>query len=458
MATVSGKMITRYAPSPTGGLHVGSVRTALFNYLAAKKYGGEMILRIEDTDRERSKKEYEKDILEAMEWLGLSYSSMYRQSERGSVYEKHVQKLLDTGSAYESTEDKDGKQSTVIRFKNAGKRVTFADLLRGDISFDTTELGDFVIARAKNDPLYHLAVVIDDFESGVTHVIRGEDHISNTPRQILIQEALGAPRPIYVHIPLVLAPDRSKLSKRHGAMPVGEYKALGYLPEALLNFLALLGWSPQGLSLPGREGKGGDIFTLKELTEAFSFDHLQKSGAVFDIEKLNWINGEHIRRMEDAAFMEKVREFLPKEATQLPQYGAERLEKIAPILRERIAKFSDLELLRKGGELAYFFEAPEYVSKKALIWKNEAEENTIQHITHIVKLLTEIPDESFTQETVKGGIWDYATEKGRGAVLWPMRYALSGLDKSPDPFALAEVFGKDETIQRLTTALKTLQS
>ena len=204
---MSQKIITRFPPSPTGNFHVGSARTALFNFLFARKNNGKFILRIEDTDKARSKKEFEDDIFESLEWLGLKYDEFYRQSDRGKIYRTYIEKILDDGSIYED-EDK------IIRFKNPNKKVKFNDLVRGEIEFDTTELKDFIIAKSVDEPLYHLAVVIDDFESNITHVIRGEDHISNTPRQILIQEAIGAPRPIYAHLPLILAPDRSKLSKR----------------------------------------------------------------------------------------------------------------------------------------------------------------------------------------------------------------------------------------------------
>ncbi|MEK7506432.1 MAG: glutamate--tRNA ligase, partial [Patescibacteria group bacterium] len=211
-------VITRFAPSPTGNLHVGSARTALFNYLFTKKHGGTFLLRIEDTDKERSKKEFEDDILHGLSWLGISYDGeIVRQSERTVLYKTYLERIVASGAAYEAEENKD-KTGKVIRFKNPNKTVAFHDLIRGDISFDTAELGDFVVAKDKETPLYHLAVVVDDHEMGITHVIRGEDHISNTPRQILIQEAIGAKRPLYAHIPLILAPDRSKLSKRHGAV------------------------------------------------------------------------------------------------------------------------------------------------------------------------------------------------------------------------------------------------
>ena len=273
------KKIVRFAPSPTGFLHVGSARSALYNFLFARKNNGKFILRIEDTDKERSKKEFETDIIEGLNWLGLGYDELYRQSERGEVYKSHIEKMLDSGSIFEA-EDK------VIRFKNPNKKVKFNDLVRGEIEFDTTELKDFVIAKSVDEPLYHLAVVIDDFESGITHVIRGEDHISNTPRQILIQEAIGAPRPIYAHLPLILAPDRSKLSKRkHGeSVSLDYYRNKGYSPKTIINYLALLGWNP---------GTEQEIFTLEELINVFDLSRVHKGGAIFDEKKLAWVNKKH---------------------------------------------------------------------------------------------------------------------------------------------------------------------
>ena len=274
-----GKVAVRMAPSPTGNFHVGGARTALFNFLFARKNNGKFILRIEDTDKERSKKEFEDDIFESLEWLGLKYDEFYRQSERGEIYKNYVEKMLNNDSVYEA-EDK------VIRFRNPNKKVKFNDLVRGEIEFDTTELKDFVIAKSADEPLYHLAVVIDDCESGITHVIRGEDHISNTPRQILIQEAIGAPRPLYAHLPLILTQDRSKLSKRkHGeSVSLGYYRDKGYSPEAVINYLALLGWNP---------GTEQEIFTLEELINVFDLARVHKGGAIFDEKKLAWVNRKH---------------------------------------------------------------------------------------------------------------------------------------------------------------------
>jgi nondiscriminating glutamyl-tRNA synthetase len=232
-------VVTRLAPSPTGSIHIGNVRTGIFNYLFARHVGGQFMIRVEDTDKERSKREYEVEMLANIAWLGLKKDNevVLRQSERTEIYKKYLQDLIKKDLAYISVET-EGANKEVVRFRNPNKTIVFQDLIRGEVSIDTTDLGDFIIARNINDPVYHMAVVVDDFETGTTHVIRGEDHISNTPRQILIQEAIGAPRPVYAHLPLIVAADRSKLSKRkHGAaVSLDYYRQKGYLPQGLLNY------------------------------------------------------------------------------------------------------------------------------------------------------------------------------------------------------------------------------
>lgn len=442
MESQSKKIITRFPPSPTGFLHVGSARTALYNYLFAKQNGGEMLFRLEDTDKERSKKEFEEEIIESLGWLGIEFdqSKMFRQSERSDVYKKYLEKMIADGTAYISKEAdvKEGGREEVIRFKNPNKEVVFEDTVRGEIKFDTTELGDFVIAKSLDEPLYHLTVIVDDFDIGVTHVIRGDDHISNTPRQILIQEAIGAPRPIYTHLPLILASDRSKLSKRHGAVSIQEYKKNGYLPEALINYLALLGWNP---------GTDQEIFSLKELTEQFNLNKIQKGGAIFDMVKLGWINSQHIKKMSDEDLKENISGFLTED------YKKRDLDKVLPIIKERIEKFEDVKEMIEVGELDYFFEAPQY-EVESLLWKEDTKDIAKSHLEEVVKKLGDVSD--FTAEKIKEELWDFATEQGRGSVLWPMRFALSGRDKSPDPFTLAQILGKEETIKRLKTAAEKL--
>jgi len=449
MNTGQEKIVTRFAPSPTGFLHIGGARTALFNFLYAKKYGGKMLLRIEDTDRERSKKEYEDDIIEGLAWLGIEWTGKggapdepYRQSERTEIYKTYLEKLIGGENAYVSQEERIGKRGTVIRFKNPNTRVTFHDEIRGDVSFDTTDLGDFVIAKDMETPLYHLAVVIDDFEMGVTHIIRGEDGISNTPRQILIQEAIGAPRPVYAHIPLILAPDRSKLSKRHGAVSVNEFRKEGYLPDAMVNFLALMGWSPQAVGLET------DILSPSELGEAFSLAHVQKGGAIFNRDKLNALNRAYIKKMSLEAQVSTVRKWLPDKDPAI-------IEKITPLVVERINTFKDIETLEKNGEFAYFFSEPVYDDKK-LNWKNTPSGETQNYLAHISGILSNIPDMQFAADHLKGAIWSYAEENGKGQVLWPFRYALSGRDTSPDPFTIAGIIGKQETLARISRASEQL--
>lgn len=287
------KVITRFAPSPTGPLHVGGARTALISYLYAKQTGGRFVLRIEDTDRERSKPEYEKDIREGLDWLGIRPDEEYRQSDRVAQHTRYLKLLIDKDAAYVSREPKKdgGGEIKVVRFRNPGKRVAWKDMIRGEVSFDTTELKDFVIAKSLSEPLFHLAVVVDDFESKITHIVRGEDHISNTPRQMLIQEAICAPRPEYAHLPLILAADRSKLSKRKHAESASlvHYRTEGILPEAMVNFLALLGWHPS-------KSDASEVLSFDELLAEFDLGRVQKGGAVFDVQKLRWLNREYEKR------------------------------------------------------------------------------------------------------------------------------------------------------------------
>ena len=443
------KVVVRFPPSPTGFFHIGGARTALFNYLFARKHKGKIFIRFENTDKERSRKEYEGDIRESLVWLGLEMDGEpVRQSERTELYKRYLKKLVDSGAAYVSQEKpatdnhqltmagKRQQKNSVIRFKNPGKKIKFTDLIRGEIEFDTAELKDFVIAKSPEEPLYHLAVVVDDFEMGVTHVIRGEDHISNTPRQILIQEAIGVPRPQYAHIPLILAPDRSKLSKRHGAVSVLEYKKMGYFPEALINYLALLGWNP---------GNNQEIFSLKKLIQTFDLEKVQKSGAIFNLEKLNWLNKEYLKKASLKLIEQKIKEVMPEMSPQT-------VSKLAPVTLERISRLGEIEEMKRAGEFDYFIKHPSF-KPELLQWKGDKDLTaTSFNLEHTKTILKQIDEKQFTKENLKSALWDFATEKGRGSVLWPLRIALSGKEKSPDPFTLAEIFGKQDTILRIDAA------
>jgi glutamyl-tRNA synthetase len=444
---------TRMAPSPTGKFHVGSARTALFSYLFGKHHGGKFVLRIEDTDKERSKPEFEANIIESFEWLGLKYDEFYRQSERTEIYKEQLQKLIDSGAAYISSAEEEeaiaeknklpnvkaateGKRSSVIRFKNPNTKIKFQDIILGEIEIDSTDLGDFVIAKDLETPLYHLTVVVDDGLMGISHVIRAQEHLANTPRQILILEALGFARPIYAHIPLVLAPDKTKLSKRHGATALLDFRDMGYLPEAVLNFLAFLGWNP---------GTEQEMFSLDELIKEFSLEKVQKSGGVFNMDKLNWFNKEYIKKMPEDLLISEIKKFL--------DWDEAMILRAKDALIERINKFSDLQ---DENEFGFYKNLPDYAAD-SLIWKklkedSEAKQKTKDYLFEIKIRLMNISDNDWNIHTINSQIMTLA-QHSKGEYLWPMRFALSGKDKSPDPITLAYIFGKEETIKRIGLAI-----
>ena len=470
------KVRVRIAPSPTGYLHIGTARTALFNYLYAKKYNGQFILRIEDTDLERSDKKYEKDILDSLKWLGLEWDEgpleaapegqlfankykgdfgPYRQSERLDIYEKYLKQLLDQGFAYYcycTKEELEGERQAMlaqglapkysgrcrnreretgggeqtpqlIRFKMPDRRVSFKDLIRGEIGFDTGIMGDIAIAKNLRVPLYNFAVVIDDYEMQISHVIRGEDHINNTPKQILFQEALAFPKPHYAHLPLILDPDRSKMSKRYSATAIAEYRDQGYLPESLINFMALLGWHP-------KENK--EIFTLSELIKEFDLSRAQKAGAVFNIEKLNWLNAHYLKKIPD----QKLAQLLNWETD-------EKNLKIIKINKERARTLKEMMDLS-----SFFFELPDY-QPDLLIWKQTTKENTIQHLEMVSELI---------KKNKNKDIPALAEKIGRGEIYWPLRVALSGQKESPGPLEILEILGGEEALKRMQMAIDKLSS
>lgn len=449
----TSKVITRFPPSPTGKVHIGNIRTMVFNYLYAEQHNGEMMVRFEDTDRERSKPEYEIYITEALAWLGINdYQQPWRQSERTEIYKSYLEKLISEDKAYISTEEprEAGQRTEVIRFKNPNKEITFNDLIRGEITVDTTDLGDFVIAKSLLEPIYHFAVVVDDYESGITHVIRGEDHISNTPRQILIQQSISAPMPTYAHLPMVLGSDKSKLSKRHGATSLEEFREQGYLPVAVFNYLTLLGWHP---SNDDRE-----IFTVDELIQAFKLTDVQKAGAVFSYEKLRWVNKQHLLKLSDSAFFKAIIDWIPDEIKSLNQYSEERLARFIPELRDRIEVYSDVQTMAREGELDYIFEAPGYFADK-VVWRKSSPAETLEHLKYVTTLLESAPESVWnTTESIKQIIWPYAEIKGKGDVLWPVRYALSGVDRSPDPITLLYILQKQESLNRIKVAIEKLET
>ncbi len=444
---MKNNIVTRFPPSPTGWFHVGNARTALFNYFYTKKNNGILKFRLEDTDRERSTSEYANDIVEGLKWLGIDidYSNPYKQSEHSDTYRKYIEKMLNDGTAFISKEEvkEEGQRSEVIRLKNPNKKIIYEDMIRGKIEVDTTELGDLIIAKSLDEPLYHLAVVVDDFEMGVTHIIRGEDGIYNTPRQILIQEAIGAPRPTYAHMPFILNEDRSKLSKRKQGEKVSlkYYREMGILPEAMVNFLAFCGWNP---------GTNDEVFTMAEIIERFDIMKVQKAGAIFNIEKLLWFNKEHLKRVPADTLKTKFKEII----SQKFSITDEVLSRITPILLDRINTYGELEALIQSGEFDYFFAAP-VPTKEMLIWKKDTDftisKNNLVKVSEILKTI-----EDWSEVKLKDILMPLAEQLGKGSVLWPLRVALSGKEKSPDPISLLSIIGKDESLNRISKAINIL--
>ena len=468
---VKEKIRVRIAPSPTGSLHIGTARTALFNWLFARHQKGTFVLRIEDTDLERSDVKFEKEIIEGLKWLGLNWDEgPFRQSERLDTYEKYLNKLLDEKRAYycyctkeELEHDRQdmlsqglppkysgrcrniepekakGLVPQVIRFKVPEAEVEFKDIIRGQISFDAKLMGDIAIAKNTRTPLYNFAVVIDDFEMEITHVIRGEDHISNTPKQILIQKALDFPTPHYAHLPLILSADRSKLSKRYAETSLLLYRDQGYLPEALINFIALLGWH-------SKEDK--EIFLLDGLINEFDLKRVQKGGAVFNHEKLEWLNAHYIKNMENGALVGRLMPFLKGKNWASEK---DKLMKIVSLQKERMSKLTDFL------DLADFFFEIENYPPELLAWQKETKEGAVRNLNHVFELIYNADLKSWSKEQLQSLIMPYAEEQGRGAVLWPLRVALSGKAASPGPFEIMEVLGKEESLRRIGDAIQKLK-
>lgn len=476
----------RFPPSPTGHWHLGGARTALFNWLFARKHGGKFILRIEDTDKERSQKKYEIEIIEAMKWLGLDWDEgpdwqminhewrettrgeygPYRQSERLHIYRKYLQKLLEEGKAYFCYCSKEeleaqrqaliteglppkysghcrnlkspppGKNPGLIRLKMPETELEFDDLIRGRVKFDLKIFGDIAIARNIDSPLYNFAVVVDDYEMKISHVIRGEEHLSNTPKQIVIARALGFSEPIFAHLPLILSPDRKKLSKRFTETSILEYREAGYLPEAIVNFLVLLGWHPKG---------DREIFSLSELIQEFDLKRVQKAGAIFNTEKLDWLNSQYLKKISND-------ELISRLTLQLEERGARlnkrMLKKLVDLERERMKKLSDFTKLT-----GFFFELPDY-EPKLLIWKNDTAAKTKDVLQELLALFEKTPAKIFeNKESINRLLVEIVEKNGKGSVFWPLRTALSGQATSPDPLSIMEILGKKETISRITAAI-----
>jgi glutamyl-tRNA synthetase len=421
----------RFAPSPTGYLHVGGARTALFNWLYARHHNGTFILRIEDTDQERSTEESIEQIIEAMNWLGLDWDEYYRQTERTAAHQKAAQDLMDRDLAYEH------EGAWWFRVPVDGEMVVHDDLL-GDVTFKYEEMKDFVIRRSDESFVYNFVVVVDDADMGITHVIRGDDHLMNTPKQILLYEAMGHPLPHFVHLPMILGPDRTRLSKRHGVTSVLEYQHRGFLPETMVNFFARLGWSH------------GDqeIFSRQELIDLFSMNSVGSSAAIFDDEKLRWLNQQHLKEVDLHRLFDLVRPFvLDQEAVTEKMWkgaGEERLTHAASLLRHRAHTLVDLAKMM----LVLF---PVAVKKEEEVTVDERQKELITTICDAFEACG-----SFSHDAVEAALREALTAQGARLkdVAKAIRVSTTGRPVGPGLFDLLSVIGSDLVVSRLRALVK----
>ena len=469
----------RMAPSPTGPLHIGTARTSLYNFLTARHVRGTYVLRIEDTDAARNTLEFERDIIDNLHWLGITWDegpqvaggedigpyAPYRQSQRAERYADEVERLLNSGGAYRcwctpeeldavrreqearkeapryngrclrltdadvAAFEAEGRRAA-IRFKVEPEVIRFDDLIRGEVEFDNALLGDFVIVRNDGSPLYHFVVVVDDEDMEITHVIRGEDHLSNTPKHIALIRALGYREPRFGHIPLILNADRSKMSKRKSQTSVTAYREQGYLPEAFVNFLAFLGWSP---------GTEEELFTLEELTERFEIGKVHKGGAVFDRERLDHLNGVYIRALSDEALALRLRPWVPAALSDAD------LVRTIPLVKERLVRLGDVVDL-----LGFVWEPDEVVA-------GGADEATLA-LRRARALLEEVDDADFSADLLETRAREAAeaADMKAGAFFTPLRVAVTGRTVSPPLFASLELLGRARSLARVDLALEKL--
>ncbi|MBI3617797.1 MAG: glutamate--tRNA ligase [Candidatus Omnitrophica bacterium] len=417
----------RFAPSPTGYLHIGGARTALFNWMYARAQAGKFVLRIEDTDRQRSRQEFVDEILDSMRWLGLAWDELYYQSQRFDIYRKKTQELLDQDKAY-----KDGE---AVILKMPAQEIKIDDLIRGEIVFDTATIKDQVLMKSDGSPTYSFACVVDDAAMEITHVIRGEDHISNTPKQIMIYQALGLKPPKFAHLPLIMG-DEGRLSKRTGAVAVSDYRKDGFLPEAIVNYLMLLGWSPGG-----NQEKVGLACAVKK----FSIKKVNKAAAIFSMDKLKWLNGQYIKEMPAGKLTDLIIPFLKEKGYISADFDRERLEKIVDLFKVRMATLTD------------FLEWADFIFVDKLTVGGETRQ---QHLSHDrskeFQLLSERISrlDTFDAASLEKVFRDLVAELGIQAseLVHPVRVALTGKTIGPGLFDTMAILGKEKTVQRLQAA------
>ena len=458
------KVVTRFAPSPTGTLHIGGVRTALFNYVYAKQNEGLFLVRIEDTDKERSKKEYEKNILDSLASIGLSPDEKpINQSERNDVYVDAAKKIFESGNAYwcdcskeeleemRKQQEKDGKkpmydgrsrnkglkqsENTVLRLATPEDgEIIVNDLIRGKVVFQNSELDDLILLRSDGTPTYHLCNVVDDFEQNVTTVIRGEDHLSNTPRQIHIQNALGYPALEYAHLPLVLGPDKRRLSKRHAATSLEEYKSDGYLDSAILNTLARLGWS-----------KGDqEVFYMEDLIRDFNISDVQKAGAIFDITKLDWLNTQHIANLSFEDFKKELKPFLKDLSIDIDNH--QNVDLLLSSMRTVESTFKKIA----DDLIPYYFEVNTY-NQQAI--DKFVDNEGLKILNDLSGILLSIDE--WSENNIDNALKNYQNENNCSVpkVNQPIRIALTGSTKSPSLGLTLAIFGKNEALKRINNLI-----
>ena len=474
----------RFAPSPTGELHVGGVRTALFNWLFVRNRGGEMILRIDDTDKQRSSPEYLDSIISSMQWLGLDWDEgpgaggkygPYFQSERLEIYQGEAQRLLEKGQAYycfctaeelQAEKEKQRQMKQPPRYSGRCRELTPAereqkkaaggsyvvrllmpkegetvvrDIIRGEVTFDHANLDDFIIVRSDGLPTYNFASVVDDYKMKITHVIRAEEHLSNTPRQQILAQLLGYSIPQYAHVPMILAPDHSKLSKRHGATAVQEYKEMGILPEALINYLTLLGWSP---------GDDQEILTREETVRSFSLERVSKNPAIYDLTKLIWLNGHYLRTMELQTVTERVLPFFQKNEKIWAAYQKSllKIEDVVALVRDRVKTLQEIV------EASVYFFLEDFPYDEKGVKKHFSRENTGAILNETAKTLEKV--EPFKTEKLKEELQSLGRklEVSLGKINLPTRLVVTGRTMGPDLFDIISLLGKEKVLARFQRA------
>ncbi len=519
------KVVTRFAPSPTGFMHVGGARTALYAWLWARKNNGIFILRIEDTDKEREVEGSIEHIKESLKWLGLNWdegpdiggpNAPYIQSERLGIYKKYAEILIKKDLAYadpykeEEIENFRRKAeiekrpflyreyrpenstawngATPLRFKvSILKETKWDDITWGELKAGTEALDDFILIKSDGYPTYNFAHIVDDIEMGVTHVVRGQEFISSTPKFLSVYEALGVVPPFFVTTPPILGENgNKKLSKRDGAKDILDYKKEGYLPEAMINYLTFLGFNPGGEK---------EIYTSKELIKVFDLNKIQRSGAKWSDEKLNWMNREHMKNLTDSEFLKKAKTFID---FIVPKISEQELDSLILRFRDRITKFNDLDELLKGtvikgsvvglvehmvsdrkdttissnkkertialvsGPNNYLFSSEDpIIGNINILIPKELKDTSMDVIKYLIeskKIIEENNWEKIIEKNDENNLWIYASREGRGKILWPIRVSLSGKEKSPDPFEIMKSIGKDATIRRINNSILQLQN